>query len=125
MSFSKIQSKFPHGPAIILLSTNPKRILSDTGLLQSSGSLLKSKEVCLVEGIVDRSSIQATVQIVNIGESEATIFSGTPVGICESYYEVESTVTVNCAAISRDVTESQLSELLPIFKNYGREAKFN
>ena len=63
-------------------------ILSDTGLLQSSGSLLKSKEVCLVEGIVDTSSRQATVQIVNIGESEATIFSGTPVGICESYYAV-------------------------------------
>ena len=45
--------------------------------------------------------------------SEATIFSGTSVGICESYYEVESTGTVNCAAITRDVTEPQLSELLP------------
>ena len=87
--------------------------LSDTGLLQSSGSLLKSKEVCIVEGIVDTSSRQATVQIVNIGDSEATIFSGTPVGICKSYYEVESAGTVNCAAISRDVTEPQLSELLP------------
>ena len=87
--------------------------LSDTGLLQSPGSLLKSKKVCLFEGIVDTSNKQAAVQIVNIGKSEATIFSGTPVGTCESYYEMESAGTLNCAATNRDVTEPQLPELLP------------
>ena len=55
--------------------------LSDTGLLQFSGSLLKSKEVCIVEGIVDTSSRQATVQIVNIGESEALWYTSRHLGV--------------------------------------------
>ena len=88
-------------------------VLSDTGILQHSSSLLKSKEVCLIEGIVETDGHQAVVQIVNIGESEATLFSGTPVGTCEAYYEVEAAGTVNCAMTSNDLTDQQPSMLLP------------
>ena len=88
-------------------------VLSDTGILQHSSSLLKSKEVCLIEGIVETDRHQAVVQIVNIGESEATLFSGTPVGTCEAYYEVEAAGTVNCAMNSNDLTDQQPSIMLP------------
>ena len=83
----------PHGPAIILLLIYPNRIHCSTQASSNRQVLLKSKEVCFFEGIIDTSSRQATVYIVNIGESEVTIFFGTPVGSCESYYEKETAGT--------------------------------
>ena len=83
-------------------------VLSDTGILQHSSSLLKRKEVCLIEGIVETDRHQAVVQIVNIGDSEATLFSGTPVGTCEDYYKVEAACTVNCVMTSNDLQTKSL-----------------
>ncbi|MEW8542500.1 MAG: hypothetical protein AB2693_03115, partial [Candidatus Thiodiazotropha sp.] len=77
--------------------------LSESGILIPSSSLLKSKDVCLVEGIVHTSSREATIQLINLCETEVTVFSGTSVGTCESFYDAEPVVTASCANTSQDV----------------------
>lgn len=69
--------------------------LADSGLIIPSRSLLKSKDVSLVDGIVDTSCSLATVQMINLGDADTTIYSGTPVGTCESFYDKEYADSVN------------------------------
>ena len=74
--------------------------------------MLKSKDVSLVDGIVDTSGSLATVQIINLGDADATIYSGTPVGTCESFYDKEYADSVNFATTTKDVTDQPPSKAL-------------
>ena len=83
--------------------------LADSGLIIPSRSLLKSKDVSLVDGIVDTSGSLVTVKMLNL---DATIYSGTPVGTCESFYDKEYADGVNFATSTKDVTNQPPSKVL-------------
>ena len=87
--------------------------LADSGLIIPSRSLLKSKDVSLVDGIVDTSGSLATVQMINLGDADATIYSGTPVGTCESFYDKEYADSVSFATTTKDVKDQPPSKSLP------------
>ena len=87
--------------------------LADSGLIIPSRSLLKSKDVSLVDGIVDTSGSLATVQMINLGDADATIYFGTPVGTCESFYDEEYADSVSFAITTKDVKDQPPSKALP------------
>ena len=87
--------------------------LADSGIVMPSRSLLKSKNVCLVEGIIDTSNRHATIQLINIGETDSTLPSGTPVGMCESFYDAPSVVSIHHATLDTETSNQQPSQRLP------------
>ena len=72
--------------------------------------MLKSKDVCLVK---DTSSTQTAVHIINLGDGAAAVFSGTPLGTCESFYDATSTKSVHFAYFSTELQDQLSPKQLP------------
>lgn len=88
--------------------------LTDAGLITASKSLLRSKDTYLVEGVIATTSTLATAQVINVGEVEAKLFSGTPLGICESFYDNEHIESVSSISrASSTIPDTKPSEILP------------
>ena len=51
--------------------------------------------------------------MINLGDAEVTVFSGTPLGTCESFYDANSTNSVHCASISTELQDQLSSKQLP------------
>ena len=80
----------------IIVSIPKADVLSEAGYLIPSIPLLQNKSVYLVEGIINTSSKPATIQLINFGETEATVFSNIKVGTCEYFYDAEPTKCIMC-----------------------------
>ena len=107
-------TKLPPWSCCNIMVNIPKAdALSESGYLIPSIPLLQNKGVYLVEGIINTSSKPATIQLINFGETEATVFSNTKVGTCESFYDAEPANSVSCASIQTEAVNQQSSKLLP------------
>ena len=107
-------TKLPPWSCCNIMVNIPKAdALSESGYLIPSIPLLQKKGVYLVEGIINTFSKPATIQLINFGETEATVFSNTKVGTCESFYDAEPANSVSCASIQTEAVNQQSSKLLP------------
>ena len=84
--------------------------LADTGFLQPSPDVIRSKEILMIAGVVPTRSNQVQVRVVNFSDAEVTLHPKQNLGTCESYYEQDNHVGQEAAEVR---TLSPVSNEIP------------
>ena len=79
-----------HSRMAISVKIPQKQHLGQLGYVEPSLDLMSKSEVCVMGGIVDTTSDTMTLNILNYGESDVTVYKNTTLGTCESHIEANT-----------------------------------